>query len=163
MLRRLAIFAVLLAAAGTTAVVQSAPASAAGILSSNITSPANGAHYLITDVSPATTVTVEGTTSGGTAGDLVDIRCYEARGQWESNGAVSGVPATTCSQARVAAPVSRMYFPASARNERRSRSMAGSYEMAGLWAVWHAVHAPSSACSRTTTWGKPGGLPPLRA
>ena len=41
--------------------------------------------------------------------------------------------------------------------------MAGSYEMAGLWAVWHAVHVPSSACSRTTTCGNPGGLPPVLA
>src|SRR5690349_13227432 len=92
MVRRLSILAALLTVAATTAVVVSPPASAAGIAASNITSPTDGAHYLISDVSPTTTVTVEGTTTGGTAGDLVDIRCYAARGQWEAGAATTGIP-----------------------------------------------------------------------
>lgn len=83
MLRRTALLAVFVASAGISTVVMSAPANAAGITSSNITSPATGAHYMITDVHPATTVTVSGTTSGGTAGDLIDVRCYESPGRWE--------------------------------------------------------------------------------
>jgi len=109
MLRRLAIFTVLLAAAGTTAVVLSAPASAAAITSSTITSPTNGAHYLITDVSPVTTVTVNGTTSGGAAGDLVDIRCYTAPGQWEPNAATTGVPIDGSGNFSVSMPTDQPY------------------------------------------------------
>ncbi|WP_183406990.1 hypothetical protein [Nocardioides marmorisolisilvae] len=92
MLRRLSIFTVLLVATGTSAVVTSSPASATGIATSHITSPTSGTHYMITDASPPTTVTVTGTTTGGTAGDLIDLRCYEARGQWENYGSTSSVP-----------------------------------------------------------------------
>lgn len=92
MLRRLALVALLVTAGGSAAVLQSAPAHAAGITSSTITSPATGAHYLITDVNPATTVAVTGTSTGGTVGDLVDIRCYTSSGRWETASAVTGVP-----------------------------------------------------------------------
>jgi hypothetical protein len=109
MLRRLSIFAVLLTAAGTTAVVLSPPASAAGIATSNITSPTTGAHYLISDVSPATTVTVSGTTTGGTAGDLVDIRCYSSPGQWEQNVATTGVPIDGSGHFSVSMPTDQPY------------------------------------------------------
>jgi len=109
MLRRLSIFAVLLTAAGTTAVVLSPPASAAGIASSNITSPTTGAHYLITDLSPATFVTVAGTTSGGSPGDLVDIRCYTARGQWEPSAATTGVPIDGAGHFSVSMPTDQPY------------------------------------------------------
>jgi len=126
MLRRLAIFAVLLAAAATTAVVQSAPASAAGILSSNITSPANGTRYLITDVAPATTATVSGTTTGGSAGDLVDVRCYENPGQWDSFGAAVGVPIDGAGKFSVAMPTDMPYGTCILRAVPHGYSATGS-------------------------------------
>jgi hypothetical protein len=92
MLRRIALLTVVVTVLGLTAVVRGAPANAAGITSSNIASPVTGAHYLITDVQPATTVVVSGTTSGGTGGDLVDIRCYTSSGRWETANEVTGVP-----------------------------------------------------------------------
>jgi len=104
MLRRLSIFAVLLTAAGTTAVVTSSPASAVGIATSHITSPTTGAHYMTSDVSPLTTFDVTGTTTGGSPGDLVDIRCYEGRGQWESYGSAVGVPIDASGNFSVAIP-----------------------------------------------------------
>ena len=92
MLRRVALLAVVMAVFGLGVVGFAAPASATGITASTITSPATGAHYLITDVNPATTVTVSGTTSGGSAGDLIDIRCYTSAGRWETASDVDGVP-----------------------------------------------------------------------
>ena len=92
MLRRIALIALLVMAGGSAAMVQSAPAGAAGITSSTITSPVTGTHYLITDVHPPTTVTVTGTTTGGTAGDLVDVRCYTSPGRFESGADLSGIP-----------------------------------------------------------------------
>ena len=58
-----------------------APAHAA-ITSSNITAPADGTHFLITDASPPASVPVTGT-SNGTTGDAVDIRCYNRPDRWD--------------------------------------------------------------------------------
>jgi hypothetical protein len=79
--RRIALLAVLTAAAGITTVLTSAPANAVGITSSNITQPSNGTHYFISDVSPAATVPLVGTTDGA-EGTQVDVRCYERTGRW---------------------------------------------------------------------------------
>ena len=89
MLRRLAVLAVLVLAAGLTAVIASAPAQALGVTSSNITSPVSGTHYFITDSHPAKTVTVTGT-SNGTTGDTVDIRCYANAFRWQ--GGPNNIP-----------------------------------------------------------------------
>ena len=58
-----------------------APAQAA-VTASEITSPADGARWVITDAQPATDVVVTGT-SDGTVGDTVDIRCYWHADAWE--------------------------------------------------------------------------------
>jgi hypothetical protein len=71
------IFAVLVASIGLGI---AAPAQAA-VTKSNVTSPADGSHYLITDAQPETEVPVTGT-SNGTTGDFVDIRCYTHATQW---------------------------------------------------------------------------------
>jgi hypothetical protein len=92
MLRRIAVLAVLVAVAGLTTVALSGPAVAAGITSSVISTPATGTHFLVTDAQPATTVTVTGSTSGGAAGDLVDIRCYDTPGDWQTLNTLTGVP-----------------------------------------------------------------------
>jgi hypothetical protein len=63
----------LIALASAGAVAVQSPASAA-VTSTNITTPLDGAHYLVT-VIPSTKVTVAGT-SNGTTGDFVDINCY---------------------------------------------------------------------------------------
>ena len=47
----------------------------AAVTASNVTSPADGSRYLITDTSPQVNVPLTGT-SNGTTGDTVDIRCY---------------------------------------------------------------------------------------
>jgi hypothetical protein len=57
------------------------PANAA-VTSSNITAPADGSHYLVTDASPPAGVSVTGT-SNGTTGDFVDVRCYERTDHWD--------------------------------------------------------------------------------
>jgi hypothetical protein len=88
MIRRVALLAVLLATAGLTAVVRSAPAHAA-ITLSNITSPSDGAHYIQTDANPSPHYAVTGT-SNGTTGDSVDIRCYERPGIWDN--VATGIP-----------------------------------------------------------------------
>jgi hypothetical protein len=67
--RSVAVLAILVAAAAA------APAGAA-ITSSNVTAPADGTHYLVTDGDPAAPAPVTGTTNG-TTGDKVDVRCYE--------------------------------------------------------------------------------------
>ncbi len=82
--RRFALLAVSVLVAGSAAVIASTPAQAiADVTSSNITSPHNGAHYMITNAnnSPAPTVTVTGTTDG-TTGNHVDIRCYNNLYSW---------------------------------------------------------------------------------
>lgn len=89
MLRRSAVLAIVVALAGLAAVVLSTPAEAAGVTTSNITSPANGTRYFITDAHPATNVPVTGT-SNGTTGDTVDVRCYYSLFRW--SGAASNVP-----------------------------------------------------------------------
>jgi len=66
---------VLIALVGSALFASSFPAQAA-VTTSTITAPFDGTHYMITDASPPSTVTVTGTTNG-TTGDLVDIRCYE--------------------------------------------------------------------------------------
>jgi len=80
---------VLLALAAALLVAVQSPAEAA-VTTSNITSPANGTHYMIKDSAPPKTVTLTGTTNG-TTGDLVDVRCYEIGSTtWQS--AADNVP-----------------------------------------------------------------------
>jgi Glucodextranase, domain B len=55
----------------------------AAVTSSNITAPANGSTYLTTEVNPAPSVPVTGT-SNGTTGDFVDVRCYERADHWQT-------------------------------------------------------------------------------
>jgi hypothetical protein len=82
MLRRLAIFAVLVAAAGLTTVLMSTPATAAVATTSTITQPAEGTHFFVSDSSPPTSVPLVGTTDGA-EGTEVDIRCYyDQSGHW---------------------------------------------------------------------------------
>jgi hypothetical protein len=69
-------------------VAVAAPARAA-ITSSNITAPADGTHYLVTDADPEHDVPVTGT-SNGTTGDSVDIRCYTRSDDW--SGATNTIP-----------------------------------------------------------------------
>ena len=58
---------------------------------SNVTTPADGTHWMITDDNPATTTTVAGTTNG-TTGDFVDIRCYElGSSTWQENQSADNV------------------------------------------------------------------------
>ena len=77
-LSRARIVPVLLLALGAIGVVAlQSPASAAGVTSSNISTPTDGTHFMVTDSHPSsTTVTVSGT-SNGTTGDFLDLRCYE--------------------------------------------------------------------------------------
>jgi hypothetical protein len=68
------VIAVAVAVAGLSMVGLSAPADAA-VTTTNITSPVDGTHYLITNANPAGVALVEGT-SNGTLGDYIDLRCY---------------------------------------------------------------------------------------
>ena len=85
MVRRAAILCALVSLSGLTAVVvrNSAAALALSPTTSNITAPADGKHYFITDASPTANVLVTGT-SDGVLGDHVDIRCYIQPGEWET-------------------------------------------------------------------------------
>ena len=75
----------LLALAATGVVLLQAPASSV-VPTTNITSPLDGAHYTVTQQNGSEPdVTVTGT-SNLTAGDFVDIRCYEVGSSWYQPG-----------------------------------------------------------------------------
>lgn len=69
-----------LAAVLSAAVLGAAPASAAGVTATHITTPAKTRYVLDTG---STTITVSGTTTGGTTGDYVDINCYYGSGSFK--------------------------------------------------------------------------------
>ncbi|RNL77678.1 hypothetical protein [Nocardioides marmorisolisilvae] len=82
----------MIALTGAGVVALQSPASA-DVSTTTITSPLDGAHYLVDDAhsDPVETVTVTGT-SDGTTGDTVDIRCFGVAGSRDWNGGAFAVP-----------------------------------------------------------------------
>ena len=103
MKRRPVLSAAIISALGLAGVGLAAPPAQAAMTASNITAPANGTHYFVSDANPPTNVPVTGT-SNGTTGDLVDVRCYTRADRWstvDQNVAVqaNGTFSTTMSTA----------------------------------------------------------------
>jgi hypothetical protein len=84
MKRRTVLSGGVITALGLAAVGLAAPPAQAAVTSSNVTSPSNGTHYMITDANPAQGNVVVTGTSNGTTGDLVDLRCYTRVDRWNS-------------------------------------------------------------------------------
>jgi hypothetical protein len=78
--------------AGAGVVALQSPASAT-VSTTTITSPLDGAHYLVTDANsdPIQTVTLTGT-SDGTTGDVLNINCFGVAGSREKSDGPQGVP-----------------------------------------------------------------------
>ncbi len=54
------------------------PAASAAITSSQITTPSNPSFFIADEDASSQTFAISGTTTGGNAGDKVDVRCYFA-------------------------------------------------------------------------------------
>jgi len=99
----------LLALAGAGVVALQSPASAT-VTTTSITSPLDGAHYLVDDTNsdPIETVTLTGT-SDGTTGDLVDIKCFGGPGSREYADGPFGVPVQADGSFSVEMPINTGY------------------------------------------------------
>lgn len=96
----------LLVLAGAGVVALQSPASAT-VSTTTITSPVDGAHYLVDDTSsdPIETVTVTGT-SDGTTGDFLNIECFGVAGSRGSTPGPQGVPVQADGSFSVEMPIS---------------------------------------------------------
>src|SRR5437764_7802018 len=72
----LAAAAALAAAAIVTGGLVITPAAGAAISASQITSPSNPSFFIADEDAASQTFAISGTTTGGNAGDKVDVRCY---------------------------------------------------------------------------------------